>query len=74
MEAQSFLTEDEFRQEIINTAKSMGSQKALAEKMQITASYLNDVILGKRGITDTIARFFGRRVMKVYPIDGRGDQ
>jgi transcriptional regulator with XRE-family HTH domain len=69
----SMLTEDEFREHIKQTADGYGSQKALAEAMHVTAAYLSDILSSKRSISDGVAQFFGRRLVKFYviPVDGQ---
>jgi len=43
-----------------------GSQKAAAMRMGISTQYLNDVIRGRREISDRIAGFFGLERVVVY--------
>lgn len=50
----------------------LGSQKALAFKMEVSQQYLSDVLLGRRPIGPAILNYFALRPHTVYvPDDGR---
>lgn len=42
------------------------SQKALAEKIQVTPSFLNDVLMGKRNPTGKILDYLGLEKVTIY--------
>ncbi len=48
-----------------------GSQKAVADILKISPSYLNDILSGNRAISDKVAKEVGYFKKTVYePIDG----
>ena len=49
------------RQVITNAVISAGSQRRAAKELSISASYLGDVLHGKRGVSDELAQRLGWR-------------
>ena len=52
-------------------AHNQGGQRIVADELGFTASYLNDVLHGKRGISDELARRLGYRKLTVFVRDGK---
>lgn len=62
----TMLTETEMLVLITGAVSKYGSQKALADAMDISPAYLNDILHGRRAISDEVAAFFGRKLVKLY--------
>lgn len=43
--------------------QKLGSQKALAEKLGVSPSYISDVLSGRRDISESLARKLGLKVV-----------
>lgn len=64
------LTEDEFLSLIREDVKSEGSQKALADKLNVSAAYLSDVLGGRRSAGQKIlSRYRLRAVTNYIPVE-----
>jgi plasmid maintenance system antidote protein VapI len=61
-----FLQEQDLRKELIRLLKQKGSQSSLAREIGISSSYLNDVLRGKRQITERIAGHLGYKRSIVF--------
>lgn len=46
--------------------QKLGSQKALAEKLGVSPSYISDVLSGRRDISESLARKLGLKVVIGY--------
>ena len=55
----SMKTETEMLDVIRQAAEFYGSQKNLAKKMNVSQSYLSDILKGKREVSENVAAFFG---------------
>ena len=62
----SEMTETQMRERIADAVEEHGSQVALAQKMEITPAYLNDILKREKPISDKIADFFGWTLVKIY--------
>jgi len=51
----------------VGTGRPYVTQKALAQAMKKSTQYVSMIFLGKASISDEVARFFGRRLVKTYP-------
>lgn len=60
------LSEEEFLSLIREDVKAEGSQKALAEKLNVSAAYLSDVLGGRRSAGDKILRRYRLRAVTNY--------
>lgn len=60
------LTEDEFLSLIREDVKTEGSQKALADKLNISTAYLSDVLGGRRSAGDKILSHYRLRAVTNY--------
>ena len=61
------ITEEELREAIKDAVENIYlTQRALAEKMNLSTTYVNDIILGTTPISDNVARFFGYELIKKY--------
>ncbi len=56
---QSEITLIQLHSNISNLIKDQGSQKQAAVILGISPQYLNDIIMGRRAISDRVARKFG---------------
>lgn len=64
------LSEDEFLSLIREDVKAEGSQKALADKLNVSAAYLSDVLGGRRSAGDKIlSRYRLRAVTNYVPVE-----
>ena len=57
---------DEVRARLKAMAAELGSQKALAERAEISEPYLSDVLKGRRDPTDAVCRVVGLKRKVVY--------
>lgn len=55
------ITQEGLRDSLRDRATEMGSQKALAEHLGVSAQYLGDVLSGKREPGDSILKALGLR-------------
>lgn len=62
----SEITEPQLRKIIVQAVEQYGSQKALAEAANISTTYLNEIVNRGKPISDTVAKFFGYRLVKKY--------
>jgi hypothetical protein len=53
------IDETSIRMLIRERCKAIGSQSAFADKVGVSAAYLSDMLLGKRGVSDGIASAIG---------------
>lgn len=60
------LSEEEFLSLIREDVKAEGSQKALADKLNVSAAYLSDVLGGRRSAGDKILRRYRLRAVTNY--------
>lgn len=51
---------------ILGAVEIYGSQKTLATRMDISQSYLSDIINGRREPGPKVAKFFERQLVTVY--------
>ena len=51
--------EPDLRKELIKRLKRQGTQSSLAREIGISHSYLNDILRGKRHITEPVAGYLG---------------
>lgn len=50
-----------------------GTQKALAQAMDVSENYISLIVSKNFTISDGVARFFGRHLVKTYPKIEEGD-
>jgi plasmid maintenance system antidote protein VapI len=60
------ISADEARKILEDMVEVAGSQKAIARELEITPSYLSDILDGRRDISDKIARKLGYAKETVY--------
>jgi len=60
------VTESQMRTLIAKKVAEYGGQTALAEAMGISAQYLHDILRHNKPISDNVARFFGKKLVKLY--------
>jgi len=60
------LTQEQMTEQIRKIVKAAGSQFAAAQQMDISPAYLNDILKGRRAISDQLARRLGFRREMVY--------
>jgi hypothetical protein len=55
----SIIDETTIRGLIRDRCKTLGSQSVFADQVGVSAAYLSDMLLGKRGVSDTLAGAVG---------------
>jgi len=66
------LTQDEFLSLIRDDVETEGSQKALANKLEVSETYLSDVLRGRRTAGNKIlARYNLRAVTSYHPTEDK---
>lgn len=66
------LTQDEFLSRIRDDVEAEGSQKALAAKLEVSETYLSDVLRGRRAAGNKIlARYNLRAVTSYHPVEDK---
>ena len=66
------LTQDEFLSLIRDDVETEGSQKALAAKLEVSETYLSDVLRGRRAAGNKIlARYNLRAVTSYHPVEDK---
>ena len=66
------LTQEEFLSLIRDDVETEGSQKALANKLEVSETYLSDVLRGRRTAGNKIlARYNLRAVTSYYPTEDK---
>lgn len=66
------LTQDEFLSRIRDDVETEGSQKALAAKLEVSETYLSDVLRGRRAAGNKIlARYNLRAVTSYHPVENK---
>lgn len=66
------LTQDEFLSRIREDVETEGSQKALAAKLEVSETYLSDVLRGRRAAGSKIlARYNLRAVTSYHPVEDK---
>jgi hypothetical protein len=64
------LTQDEFLSLIRDDVETEGSQKALAARLEVSETYLSDVLRGRRAAGNKIlARYNLRAVTSYHPVE-----
>jgi len=64
------LTQEEFLGLIRDDVETEGSQKALAARLEVSATYLSDVLRGRRAAGSKIlARYHLRAVTSYHPLE-----
>jgi plasmid maintenance system antidote protein VapI len=53
------ITEEEILEIIKQMVDKWGSQRAVADQLDISAAYMSDILKGNRDVSDTIARRLG---------------
>ncbi len=66
MEEKKEVTQPEMRNIISDSVKQYGSQKALAEAINISETYLSGILNKGLPISNTVANFYGRTLVKKY--------
>ena len=66
------LTQDEFLSLIRDDVEAEGSQKALAARLEVSETYLSDVLRGRRAAGNKIlARYNLRAVTSYHPVQDK---
>ena len=66
------LTQEEFLSRIRDDVEAEGSQKALAAKLEVSETYLSDVLRGRRTAGNKIlARYNLRAVTSYHPVEDK---
>jgi len=66
------LTQDEFLGLIRDDVETEGSQKALAARLEVSETYLSDVLRGRRAAGNKIlARYNLRAVTSYHPVEDK---
>jgi hypothetical protein len=66
------LTQEEFLSRIRDDIEAEGSQKALAAKLEVSETYLSDVLRGRRAAGNKIlARYNLRAVTSYHPVEDK---
>ncbi|HEU5236098.1 MAG TPA: helix-turn-helix domain-containing protein [Pyrinomonadaceae bacterium] len=66
------LTQEEFLSRIRDDVEAEGSQKALAAKLEVSETYLSDVLRGRRAAGNKIlARYNLRAVTSYHPVEDK---
>jgi len=66
------LTQDEFLSLIRDDVETEGSQKALAAKLEVSETYLSDVLRGRRAAGSKIlSRYNLRAVTSYHPVENK---
>jgi len=69
------LTQDEFLSLIRDDVETEGSQKALAAKLEVSETYLSDVLRGRRAAGNKIlARYNLRAVTSYHPVEDKENE
>jgi ribosome-binding protein aMBF1 (putative translation factor) len=69
------LTQEEFLSRIRDDIEAEGSQKALAAKLEVSETYLSDVLRGRRAAGNKIlARYNLRAVTSYHPVEDKEDK
>jgi hypothetical protein len=69
-----YLTPTEPIKKIQTLVSENGTQKAVAEMLNISPAYLNDILLGRKAISDRMARRLGyRRIISFEKLPGPAD-
>ena len=64
------ITQDEILEIIEEMVKKWGSQKEVAEQLEISNAYMSDILAGLRPVSDAVAKKLGyKRVIK-YALNG----
>lgn len=59
-------TEHQMRDAITDLVDELGSQVAVADQLRLCPSHLNDILHGRRGISDRVAERLGWRKVSVF--------
>jgi len=66
------LTQEEFLSRIREDVETEGSQKALAARLEVSETYLSDVLRGRRAAGNKIlARYNLRAVTSYHPVEDK---
>ena len=66
------LTQEEFLSRIREDVEAEGSQKALAARLEVSETYLSDVLRGRRAAGNKIlARYNLRAVTSYHPVEDK---
>ena len=69
------LTQEEFLSRIREDVETEGSQKALAAKLEVSETYLSDVLRGRRAAGNKIlARYNLRAVTSYHPVEDKENE
>ncbi|HJZ79724.1 MAG TPA: hypothetical protein VKD91_05245 [Pyrinomonadaceae bacterium] len=69
------MTQEEFLSLIRDDVETEGSQKALAAKLEVSETYLSDVLRGRRAAGNKIlARYNLRAVTSYHPVEDKEKQ
>jgi transcriptional regulator with XRE-family HTH domain len=65
------MTPDEMKKILLDMVAERGSQKEVADILQITPAYLSDILNGNRSISNAVSKKIGYFKKTVYePMDG----
>lgn len=64
------ITQDEILSIIEQMVATWGSQKNVADHLEISNSYMSDILAGKRLVSDEVARKLGYKRVVKYARDG----
>jgi transcriptional regulator with XRE-family HTH domain len=68
------LTQEEFLGLIRDDVETEGSQKALAAKLDVSETYLSDVLRGRRSAGNKILTRYNLRAVTSYAPDGKDEK
>lgn len=58
----------DLRADLQQLVNRMSTQKALAKKIGISPAYLNDILMGRRGLSPKVVKFLGYEKIVCYKV------
>jgi hypothetical protein len=65
------ITQEELLQVINEMVSTWGSQKAVADHLEISNAYMSDILAGNRPVSDAVARKLGYKRIVKYTKDAK---